>query len=420
MQTPAGSGRHLTPPSTTVIKVTTLAASGPGSLKAAIDASGARTVIFEVSGTIKLPDKPLTIRNPYITIAGQTAPSPGIMIRGRGIVVVTSDVLIQHLRIRPGDDYEGNNVDGLNVDGYQGNKPGRVVIDHLTLNWATDELIGTWNDVGEVALHRCIISEALHDSVHVDEGDPPGVYGPHSCGPLFGPFEGKISGVGCLLSNNSIRQPRSGVGHIAWVNNVHYNRWQAFATLFNDKGQTSLASFVGNVYLEGKSLQKWAKTKPINVQSSFLSPSKLYVEDNLSPDWPASTPWDLVTNASPSKTSIQATKPPVWPSGLVAAKTAQDLVKQLVLATAGARPADRDQVEKRLVDEVVQGTGTYANCVAPNGPGKDCAVHNAGGWPAYATNVRKLTVPTGPDAVQPSGYTKLEEWLHDNTIWKVE
>jgi hypothetical protein len=420
MQTPAGSGRHLTPTSTTVITVTSLAAEGPGSLKAAIEASGPRTVIFEVSGTIKLPNKPLAVKNPYITIAGQTAPSPGIMIRGRGIVVVANDVLIQHLRIRPGDDYEGNNVDGVNVDGYKGNKPSRIVFDHLTVNWATDELVGTWNDVGEVTFHRCIFSEGLHDSVHVDEGKPPGTYEPHSCGPLFGSFAGKVSGVGCLLSNNSIRQPRTGVGQLVWVNNLHYNRWQNFAELYNKKGQVSLNTFVGNVYIEGNSLQKWAKTKPIQVQSSFAAPSKLYVEDNVSPDWPTSTPWDLVTNSSPSKTAIQATKPPVLPDGLVAAKTANDLVKQLVLATAGARPTDRDKVEQRLVNEVMKGTGNYVNCVAPNGPGKDCASHNAGGWPSYAKNVRKLTVPANANVIQPSGYTKLEEWLHDQSIWKVE
>jgi hypothetical protein len=83
--TPAGRGG-------TVHRVTNLAADGAGSLKACVDASGPRVCVFEVSGTIRLPDD-LTLRNPFLTIAGQTAPSPGITLRGAGILVKTSNVL---------------------------------------------------------------------------------------------------------------------------------------------------------------------------------------------------------------------------------------------------------------------------------------------------------------------------------------
>src|SRR5689334_14961966 len=103
MDTKAGRGGA-------VYKVTNLNADGSGSLKACVDKTGPRTCVFEVSGAIKLTAD-LKIRNGQLRIAGQTAPSPGIMIRGAGIAIYGSDVLVQHLRVRPGDDAAGPNPD---------------------------------------------------------------------------------------------------------------------------------------------------------------------------------------------------------------------------------------------------------------------------------------------------------------------
>lgn len=86
-----------------VIKVTNLNRSGPGSLKAALEASGPRLVVFEVGGVINLERSNISIKNPNITIAGQTAPPPGITIIQGGISVQTHNVVIQHLAVRPGD-----------------------------------------------------------------------------------------------------------------------------------------------------------------------------------------------------------------------------------------------------------------------------------------------------------------------------
>src|SRR6187399_3587033 len=103
MDTKAGRGGA-------VYRVTTLGASGAGSLKACIDATGPRTCVFEVSGVIRLTSD-LIIRNDQIRIAGQTAPSPGIMLRGAALLINASDVLVQHIRIRTGDDPVGPNPD---------------------------------------------------------------------------------------------------------------------------------------------------------------------------------------------------------------------------------------------------------------------------------------------------------------------
>ena len=97
----------------------TLAADGPGSLKAAIDTPGARTVVFEVGGVIDMSGRGLDIRHPHLTIAGQTAPSPGITVIKAETVIRTHDVIVQHLRFRPGEfgraKKSGGDQDGLST-----------------------------------------------------------------------------------------------------------------------------------------------------------------------------------------------------------------------------------------------------------------------------------------------------------------
>src|SRR5262245_2672041 len=99
MQTRAAYGGG-TPPS--ILRVTNLTDSGEGSLRAALLTAGPRVVIFETSGNIALQSD-ICVTEPYVTLAGQTAPSPGITLQGFGIQWYTHDVLMQHLRIRPGD-----------------------------------------------------------------------------------------------------------------------------------------------------------------------------------------------------------------------------------------------------------------------------------------------------------------------------
>ena len=113
METRAAYGGSADP---TVYRVTNLNDSGAGSLRAALTAAGPRVVIFEISGTIAL-NSDIYIGNPYLTVAGQTAPSPGITIKNFGFFVNTNDVLLQHFRIRPG---AGTCNSGLQV--YGGNQ----------------------------------------------------------------------------------------------------------------------------------------------------------------------------------------------------------------------------------------------------------------------------------------------------------
>src|SRR5688500_16167693 len=92
-RTPGGRGGKI-------LRVTTLAPSGPGSLLAALETDGPRIVVFEVGGVIDFAQREIKITKPFLTIAGQTAPSPGITIIKTGIDLRTQDVIVQHIHVR--------------------------------------------------------------------------------------------------------------------------------------------------------------------------------------------------------------------------------------------------------------------------------------------------------------------------------
>lgn len=174
---PAGFGRE-----SRIIHVTTLDDNGsntaplPGSLRAAVCAKGPRVVVFDLSGVIELKTA-LFIPHGEITIAGQTAPSPGIALRGALVIVQGSNVLIQHLRVRPGDrwlpDPHTHNRDAVEVNGGRDRLVANVVFDHCTFAWSLDEIASTWSNYEDVTFSRCMFAEPLFRAIHVDEGTFP-------------------------------------------------------------------------------------------------------------------------------------------------------------------------------------------------------------------------------------------------------
>ncbi len=165
-----------------VIHVTTLADNGnnkdpiTGSLRAAVCASGPRVVVFDLSGVIELGGT-LVIANGDLTLAGQTAPSPGIALHGASLMVQGSHVLIEHLRIRPGDrwlpDPHTHNRDAVEVSCGRTGTLTNVVFDHCTFAWSLDEIASTWNAWEDVTFSRCLFAEPLFRAIHVDEGTFP-------------------------------------------------------------------------------------------------------------------------------------------------------------------------------------------------------------------------------------------------------
>ena len=398
-----------------VYKVTNLNADGSGSLKACVDKTGPRTCVFEVSGAIKITSD-LKIRNGQLRIAGQTAPSPGIMIRGAGIAIYGSDILIQHIRVRTGDDLTGpdpDNRDSLRITGTTTAPVKNVVIDHCSFSWSIDEIASTWGPHDNITFSNNIFAEPLNESRHPDY-DGSG-YIPHGYGILFGQSDNSsITFTGNLMAHIVARNPLSRASELVMVNNLVYDRVEMDLDVQSEDAHVTKNSVVGNVFMRGPSYSRPAKPIYVHTTGTYKLPtgSRVYVHDNREPYYGGTSYSALVTltggDVVPSL--MTQTTIPVWNSGLTALKSAESTVYSWVLSNAGARPTDRDAVDKRVVLNVRRGDGSVINCVSPNGTTR-CS-KNGGGWPSYAYNRRTLTLPTNPGSLASNGYSNLENWLN--------
>jgi hypothetical protein len=413
---PGGAGYGITTPAGrggTVYRVTNLNADGAGSLKACVDGATARTCIFEVSGTIRLTTD-LTIRNSRITIAGQTAPSPGIIIRGVGIKIQASDVLIQHIRVRTGDAAIGpdpDNRDSLKIEGTSTKPVRNVVIDHCSFSWALDETASAWGPHDDITFSNNIFAEPLNESMHTSY-DGAGVMA-HGFGVLLGSApNSSISMIGNLMAHQVERNPLSRAAQFVFVNNLVYNRGTMDLDLQSQYSRVTYSSVVGNVFRRGPSYSR--ATYPILVHTTgdlrLYAGSHVYVRDNSSDQGNTYSTTVHLAGGDLISGLMSTTDLPVWNSGLTARSTANDGVYYHVLEHAGARPRDRDTVDKRIHDNVRYRTGQIINCVSPDGSTR-CS-KNAGGWPTLAYNRRALTLPSNPNGIASNGYTNLENWLH--------
>ena len=228
-QTVAGRGTVGVSGSTTVYKVTLLTDSNPsvvGELRYGVETvTGPRVIIFEVSGVIEL-HRVLTIRNsnPFITIAGQTAPAPGITLKNAGINVQSHDVLVQHIAIRPGKRPKGAAGAGWNnweflppisnrkcilINVAPGNTTHNVVFDHVSVSWGTDEnvTIGGANDSNgstrDITVSNSFVYEALRHAGHPDDVSIDG----HSAGFLVYNAANRVSVARNVLAFNRWRNP---------------------------------------------------------------------------------------------------------------------------------------------------------------------------------------------------------------------
>ncbi|MEO8062079.1 MAG: pectate lyase [Pseudomonadota bacterium] len=416
MDNPAGRGG-------TVIKVTNLNASGAGSLKAcASDFNGPRVCVFEVSGIIRITED-MMIRWNNITIAGQTAPSPGIMIRGAALRIQASNVLVQHIRVRAGDDAVGPdpaNRDSLKIEGTTTKPVSNIVIDHCSFSWAVDEIASVWGVHDNVTFSNNIFSEPLNQSIHPTD-DGKGIE-KHGFGVLFGssPTGGRVTLSNNLMAHIVERNPLSRDREMVMVNNLVYNRVTFDVDLQGEKGIVTKNSVVGNVFINGPDF--FLHTKPLYLRTNgsypLLAGSKVYVKDNSAPQNGGTGGSSLVqfTGGDIISGLLQTVTVPTWNSGIKVLATANNAVYNSVLSVAGARPSDRDSVDKRIIKHVQERGGLVINCVAADG--SERCKKSAGGWPYYAKNTRRLTLPSNPSTMTSNGYTNLENWLHslDNNV----
>lgn len=403
IDTPAGSGRHLAVPKTTVYKVTNLNPRGPGSLRQALEAEGPRVVVFEVSGNIEMVGS-VTIKHPYITVAGQTAPSPGITLKRCELDVRASDVLIQHIRVRVGDLLDPSQPERDEKSGWTqwGERDcmkvggDRVIIDHCSFSWATDENVQSRGS--QLNFRQNIFSEGLQSEKHHKGGHSKGLLLLNQ-GRLGTRKEGQdIAVIGNLFAHNKDRNPNAEAGvKAAVVNNLVYDANVGIKAADDAKHGAILLSAAGNV----------TKRTRCGIVARAIDPgTRLYFAPNNTFNGKTfdsvAEVWKVVH--MPFQPGVpEANRPhesPVTVPGLTVKPAAE--VEAWVLANAGARPADRDPVDERIVSSVQKQTGAII-----------ASQEDVGGWPDLAQNHRVLVLPKNPNGDDnANGYTNLEEWLH--------
>ncbi len=386
-----------------VIRVTNLKDQGEGSLRAAVETKGPRIVVFEVAGIIPLQTE-LAITEPYITIAGQTAPPPGITLRNRRLRVGSHDVVIQHLRSRPGDAkgvfVEYDDRDALTVQDDK-NAIYNVVVDHCSFSWAVDEVIGLWGykhrRLSDITIINSIISEGLNNSL---KGFP------HSKGVLIGDYAKNVTLIGNLISSSFDRNGplfKGGSSGIV-LNNLVYNSGVSYRLGLADdyNAGPSFVSVVGNVWHDGPAN---ATSAPVWLNPNVKEGTKVYIADNLTlriDDSPAIVPLiqKNVTWGDPV-----AKNPTIWIKQLVAQPVWE--VEKYVLANAGARPAERstyfaDPVDRRVVNDVTNHTGRIIN-----------SPRDVGGYPIITMTTRPFVIQGRPTSGgNGKGYTDIDKQLH--------
>lgn len=338
-----------------IIRVTTLSRDGAGSLAEAIRAKGPRIVVFEVAGTINLAWRSLGIVNPYITIAGQTAPYPGITLVRGGINIGTHDVIIQHLKVRPGEagraKMSGWEVDGIaTFDGAHD-----VIIDHCSVSWATDENLSAsgpqfkgmtveeWreNTSHRIVFSNCIIAEGLQNSTHSKGG--------HSKGTLVHDNVTDILIINNLYASNVERNPLFGGGvHGLIVNNLIFNPGDAAIHYSLSANEWQGRQWVtGKMGVIGNIVECGPDTRKNLAAGSFRGPVEVYWEDNVLIGSPETRVF--------SGEFIRLDEVPFWPLGLTALSS--DKVKDHILENAGAFFWQRDEIDQRIIDGVRSGFG---------------------------------------------------------------
>jgi hypothetical protein len=373
VDTPAGRGGRI-------VRVTSLDSAGPGSLRAALETNGPRIVVFEIAGVIDLDRNNLVISEPFLTVAGQTAPSPGITIIRGGIIMKTHDILLQHIRVRIGDAGQPKKSGWEPEVSTSGGNSYNIVVDHCSISWAVDEnlsasgprLEGPQATTHNVTFSHNILAEGLYDSSHSK--------GIHSMGSLIHDHCTNIAVIGNLYAHNNDRNPyfkAHTTGVI--VNNVIYNPGRGAIKLNwvpaewkNSRIQPANArvSIVGNVMYAG------ANTPP---GLAMVAPKgDAFLEDNLA--------FDRAGKPAPitgGEIHILQEKPS-WPPGFKAMPASQTVA--WVVRHAGARPKDRDAVDLRIVREFEQRQGKFID-----------SQEQVGGYPKVAPVTRKLQIPKNVD-----------------------
>lgn len=394
-----------------VIKVTNLSDAGPGSLRAAIEAEGPRTILFDVGGTIALK-KPLRIKNGRVTIAGQSAPGGGVALRDQPLIVDADDVVVRYLRVRLGDESR-TDADAFSIVG-----GARVIVDHVSASWSVDETLSAGAPgtdpatlIRDITVQWSIISESLNKSAHAK--------GEHGYGSLVrAGFGSRLSFHHNLWAHHAARMPRPGnynepavdpVGPLMeFRSNLFYN-WGGKRSGYNaDKTSMIAYNFIDNAYIAGPN-----SSGSIAFDESNSAARAYFAGNSMNGVIPAD-PWSLVTGVAipGNRLSAPIDVAPVRPEPAASAA-------ERILARAGAS-LPRDSVDSRIVSEVRSKSGRIIDrqtevggwpLLAAGSPRPD---RDGDGLPDAWERTHGLNPASPADANQDrngDGWTNIEEWL---------
>jgi len=406
-----------------VYEVINLDDSGPGSLREGVRAKGPRAIVFRVSGTIALKT-PLTIKNPFLTIAGQTAPGDGICLRDRNLSVEADHVIVRYVRVRLGD-FDSTEQN----DAFSGSNCSNVIIDHCSASWSIDETMSIYRGMENFTVQWCFITESLRFSHHVK--------GQHGYGGIWG---GKnASWHHNLLAHHSSRNPRfdRGLENVDFRNNVIYN-WGYNSSYGGEANadRRSTINMVANYYKAGPG------TKENHIQYRILNPwsnlygwGKWYVAENVVADHPEvlKDNWKYGVQDVDNETIsfLRAEQPFLYVP--INQQTPEEAY-QLILNHGGASLPNRDTVDRRIVWEVAKDTALYGGKSGKHS-GLIDSQNDVGGWPELMSvppptdsdhdgmpdtwEVAHKLNPNDPadrNNISSDGYTMLEKYLNSLAI----
>ncbi len=385
-----------------VIEVTNLNDSGPGSLREACETQGPRTIVFRISGTIDLLT-PLEVTEPYLTVAGQTAPGDGICLKRSEFKVYTHDVIVRFLRSRPGN-ISGKEMDAMGI----GSRAHDVIFDHCSATWSVDECLSPSGGISNVTVQWCLIGESLNNSVHHK--------GEHGYGSLVRAIGG-VTLHHNLWVDNIARNPRLGDNYGRGLptfdvrNNVIYN-WGAVCSGMT--GDHLNANYVGNYLRPGpNSSMKAPIVLTDTADVSFFLQGNI-VEDR--PEYAGNSASMFRSGKSTGRFTLVDTPFVVIP----VTTTSAEVAYHDVVAGVGAVLPARDPVDTRIIRELTANTGHIID-----------AQEEVGGWPELKSQPAPIDSdhdgmsdewerahrlnpndPTDGNKKDVDGYTMLEEYLN--------
>jgi hypothetical protein len=361
-----------------IVRVTSLADDGPGTLRAAVQSTTPKVIVFDVGGVIHLASD-LKIATPHTTIAGQSAPA-AVTLTGASLRVRASDVVIQHIAVRPGPGFSPDNRDAITIGG--GTRPIQDIrVENVSLSWSVDECADIAGGTANVTFRNNIVAEALRNAGHSGGG--------HSMGMLVNKDNLAIAVTGNLFAADEFRNPAIARGGSVYVGyNLIDDPGQNAIHFYDVAGTTPLmASLVGNVVQAGLDTKKNVTAVQIPADMSSTG-AEIYVSQNQAAPGEITNPGGFVLAASP---------PVALPQGY----TTPSDVRSWAFKYAGARPGARDSVDSRIISAAGQGSIHIIDDPS-----------QVGGLPNFPQVQKAAVLPANPfsASIRP-GLLRIEAWL---------